>query len=524
MTMCIFVIAISVVAIVLSTNAEKTTATATLLPDARPSYDKRSFHSTVIDTLITQLAPLFIDENLSTLFSNTLPNTLDTTVFYSTSDPQDTATGDLDSFVITGDINALWLRDSMNQVMPYIPYVKQDEGLQYLIHGLINRQAKSVLIDSFANAFNFNASGDGHQHDIRTPAMKRAVFEGKYEIDSLCAFFKLSYWFWQYMDDDSTLLNLASNNWLRAVNEALKTIQTMQVDDGKSANPPYTFQRMTTNALDTLMLGGRGPPAKATAGLTRSLFRPSDDAVTLPYNIPGNAMACVELNHLQSMLRVLLVKSEQGGGFSVAVSDTLKNAESIATVLCGALNTYTTDAVNKVIPYEVDGYVAKYFMDDANIPSLLSLPFLGYMSAVHPNYQSTRSYVLSAENPFYFSGKAANGVGGPHVGYNFAWPMSIIMRAMTSQDPSEISECLELLMNTTGGKGLMHESFNVDNADQYTRDWFAWANGLFGELVLQLISTHPTLVLKNDPKTITQAQKLVQPTVSLKAQSHVLIK
>jgi meiotically up-regulated gene 157 (Mug157) protein len=492
------------------------------IPAARPDYDKRSFHSKAIDNLIDQLTPLFKDPNLATLFSNTLPNTLDTTVYYYTPDAQSVSTADLDSFVITGDINALWLRDSMNQVMPYIPYVKEDTALQALMEGLINRHAKSVLIDSFANAFNFNASGDGHQHDIRTPPMKKTVFEGKYEIDSLCAFLKLSYWYWQYMDDE-TLMKFASSDWIRAVNSALDTIQIMQVDDGKSDNTPYAFQRTTSNALDTLMLRGHGPPAHPN-GLSRSLFRPSDDAVTLPYNIPGNAMACVEITHVQSMLQSLIRHTEPG--LSTALfTDTLKKADSIGTTLCDALRTYTTPAetTNTAIPYEIDGYEAKYFMDDANIPSLLSLPFLGYFAPNHPNYLATRSFVLSSANPFYFTGSVAHGVGGPHVGYEYVWPMSIIMRAMTSSDEQEIADCLATLLNTTAGKGLMHESFNVNNANNYTRDWFAWANGLFGELMLQLIQTHPSLILQNDPKIIAQAQKLVQPTVSYKAQKKAII-
>jgi hypothetical protein len=490
---------------------------ATTLPDTRPVYEKRSFHSSAIDNLIEKLKPLFNDENLATLFSNTLPNTLDTTVHYVTPNPEGSSTSELDSFVITGDINALWLRDSMNQVLPYVPYVREDKNLQYLFQGLINRHAKSVLIDPFANAFNFNASGDGHQMDIRTPPMKRSVFEGKYEIDSLCAFLKLSYWYWHFMGKEA-LTQFADDSWLRAVNQALDTIQIMQNDNGQGSNPPYVFERLTTAQLDTLMLSGRGPPAKLT-GLSRSLFRPSDDAVSLPYNIPGNAMACVEINHVQLILKSLL----ENGESSTSVKDTLTKAELIGSKLCDALAKYTSSSAT-VIPYEVDGYTSSYFMDDANVPSLLSLPVLGYMSPQHTAYQTTRSFVLSAQNPYFFEGSIASGIGGPHVGYNYSWPMALTMRAMTSQDEREIKECLQTLLGTTAGTGLMHESFNVNDPNDYTRDWFAWANGLFGELVLQLISTHPSLVLKDDPLVIAQAQSLVKPSVSLSAINEVLIK
>jgi meiotically up-regulated gene 157 (Mug157) protein len=192
------------------------------LPDQRPAYDKRTYHSPAIDSLIDQLKPLFLSEDLATLFSNCLPNTLDTTVSYVTPNPADVSAFSLDSFVITGDINALWLRDSMNQVIPYLPYVAQDVSLQYLVEGLINRHANSILIDSFANSFNFNASGDGHQDDWRKPPMTPSVFEGKYEIDSLASFLKLSYWYSYYMGDDGLRL-FTSDNWLNAVNKLLET-------------------------------------------------------------------------------------------------------------------------------------------------------------------------------------------------------------------------------------------------------------------------------------------------------------
>jgi meiotically up-regulated gene 157 (Mug157) protein len=251
------------------------------LPDARPSLEKRTFQSPAIENLISTLTPLFVNPDMAMLFSNCLPNTLDTTVSFHS--PQGSTP--LDSFIITGDIDALWLRDSGNQVVPYLPYGPSDPALQSLFEGLIARHANSVLIDPFANSFNFNASGDGHQSDRRTPAMTRAVFEGKYEIDSLAAFLKLSYWHWRFSGDEA-LVRFATDKWLSAVDKLLDTVQTMQRDTGKAPSPPYKFQRDTTEALDTLMMQGRGPPARPN-GFTRSLFRPSDDAVTLPYNIPG---------------------------------------------------------------------------------------------------------------------------------------------------------------------------------------------------------------------------------------------
>jgi meiotically up-regulated gene 157 (Mug157) protein len=277
-------------ALVVATATASAGAGAGEVPHVRPARGDRTFSSPAINALIEQLTPLFKDENMATLFSNCLPNSLDTTILHHTTDP-------LDSFVITGDIEAMWLRDSTNQLIPYVPYASQDSKLAALLEGLIARQARSVIIDPFANAFNYNASGEGHQTDNRYPPMGPAVFEGKYEIDSISAFLKVSYWYWKYTDVTSFM----TDEWFEGVTKVLDTIDVMIETDGETPTVPYYFQRLTQVATDTLMISGRGPPAKK-CGLTRSLFRPSDDSVTLPYNIPGNAMACTELVHLQELL------------------------------------------------------------------------------------------------------------------------------------------------------------------------------------------------------------------------------
>jgi uncharacterized protein len=492
------------------------------LPNQRPDYDKRTFHSSAIDQLILTLQPLFKNPELATVFANSLPNTLDTTVSSYTKNPENINQTDLDAFIITGDIDALWLRDSMNQVLPYLPYSVEDKTLQYLFEGLINRHAKSILIDSFANAFNFNASGAGHQSDQRTPPMTRSVFEGKYEIDSLAAFLKLSYWYSRFNEDNGALERFADDRWLSAVEKVLDTVHTMQLDTGRSSNPPYLFRRLTTEAMDTLVVQGRGPPANPN-GLTRSLFRPSDDAVVLPYNIPGNAMICVEMNHLQSMLSKLSVRKVRTN-LKISPFDLLSYTKSISDPLCSSLESLITSTAGNIIPYEVDGFGSSYFMDDANIPSLLSLPVLGYMKNSHAAYISTRANILSAQNPYFYSGSVASGIGGPHAGFNYTWPMAIAMKALTSNDKVEIQEALDLLLSTTAGTGLMHESFNVNNANDYTRSWFAWANGVFGELVLQTLHTAPELVIDvSNSSSLDVVKSIVKPPVSFLAQQESLL-
>ena len=155
-------------------------------------------------------------------------------------------------------------------------------------------------------------------------------------------------------------------------------------------------------------------------------------------------------------------------------------------------------------------------MDDANIPSLLSLPFLGYMGRSEEIYLQTRDFVWSKNNPFYFSGTQGDGIGGPHVGPDFAWPMSLIMRAMTSNSDDEVKSCLDLLVKSSAGTGFLHESFNVNDVKDYTRSWFAWVNGLFGELVIQLVNERPQLIIQSDQ--IALAQSYVKVPISLQAQ------
>jgi len=402
----------------------------------RPPLDQRTFTSPRIDKLIEDLKPLLKDQNIAGIFESCLPNTLDTTVKYYDSVKED-------SFVITGDIDALWLRDSSNQLMPYLPYISEDKDLKTLAKGLVRRHSNSILIDSFANSFNFDSSGksgNDHQDDIRIPEMQPAVFEGKYEIDSLNSFLKLSYWYWKNDSNDTSVFD---SYWISAVNKTIHTIKIMQIEEISSDPASYLFQRLTTVATDTLMLNGRGPPGNPM-GLSRSLFRPSDDAVTLPYNIPGNAMACVELQHLLEMIGDLALKARTHFSTlsSADLTNLLNDTRSLLSSICEALYEMVKErnetSQASPLPYEIDGYGNEYYIDDANLPSLLSLPLLGFISNQNEVYQSTRRFVLSSRNPYWFKGKEAEGIGGPHIGYNYIWPMSIVVQAMTSSNETEV--------------------------------------------------------------------------------------
>ena len=342
----------------------------------------------------------------------------------------------MDSFIITGDIEALWLRDSANQLLPYVPYAAYDESLRQLFQGLIARHAKSILIDPFANAFNYNATitaaGDSHQDDIRKPPMQPEVFEGKYELDSLLSFFKVSYWYLNQTRDHSFIF---SDDWISAADQALSTIELMMDVGQDLSNQPYSFQRETTVASDTLAINdGLGPPGLPSIGLSRSLFRPSDDAVTFPYNLPANAMACVEIkSHLvEILLHVYRINN------AASIAQLRRNAIRIGTIICKSVNKIfsSSQTTGRPLPYEIDGFGSSLIMDDANTPSLLSLPILGAISSSNGAYETTRRFILSNNNPFFFQNHDTlfEGIGGPHKGYKtnyFKYNICIYMYSYT---------------------------------------------------------------------------------------------
>ncbi|KAH3756433.1 glycoside hydrolase family 125 protein [Pelomyxa schiedti] len=447
--------------------------------DYRPAPILRTFTSTAIEQVILDVTSNIEDPVIATLFTDCFPNTLDTTVQHHDSS---------DTFIITGDIDAMWLRDSTGQVTPYMEYASLDSALQVMLAGVVRRQSKSVAIDVYANSFNYNDNGNGHQDDIRTPAMTGSVFEGKYELDSLANVMHLSYLYWKYTNDTS----IFDSDWQASMDLIVQTIRYQQISTlDELGEEQYLFQRETTAPTDSLMLSGRAAPANK-CGLSRSHFRPSDDSTTLPYLIPSNAYAVVALRELADILRT-----------GLSNNDKADDAESLAQEIYDAIYSFglidTPDGT--IFAYEVDGFGSTYFMDDANCPSLLSLPYLGFCSYDDPIYLRTRKAILSKSNPYYFSGTVAAGVGGPHVGLGYIWPMSLIMQALTSTDATEVSQCIDVLkaaalqgsqLNRGQGYGFMHESFWMNDSSRFTRPWFAWANSLFGELILSIVyKTHP---------------------------------
>lgn len=456
------------------TNQSVWTYPAADFPTVRTPVGQRKFSSPAVDQTIERMHKTSKDPELAWLFENCFPNTLDTTVQFSTS------TGKPDTFVITGDIDAMWLRDSTAQVWPYLPLIKQDQKLRQLIEGVIRRQNRCILLDPYANAFYADATKEGEWKKDVT-AMKPGLHERKWELDSLCYPIRLAYHYWKTTGDNSPF----DADWLQAMQLALKTCREQQRKNGRG---PYRFGRETSWSTDTVPGDGYGNPTRPI-GLINSIFRPSDDATVFPFYIPSNWFAVVSFRQLATMIKQFYPKEVSFASDCQALAGEVETALKQYAV-------YTHPKHGKMYAMEIDGYGNHLLQDDANVPNLLALPYLGACSPTDPLYRNTRAFVLSADNPYFFKGKAAEGVGSPHTLVNNIWPMSLIMRALTSTNDEEILAQLRYLKKTHAGTGFMHESFDKDDPAKFTRKWFAWANTLFGELMLKLASERPHLLSK----------------------------
>lgn len=440
------------------------TQSATNFKCKRPALSARKFTSEAVEKKIAAVKSRIKDQKLAWMFENCYPNTLDTTCEHKMKD------GKPDTFVITGDIHAMWLRDSSAQVYPYVVLAKEDKKLQTMLEGVIRRQTDCILIDPYANGFNEGPTGSEWESDHTD--MKKELHERKWEIDSLCYPIRLAYHYWKETGDTTPF----DDKWVKAIETIYSTFIEQQRKDGLG---PYKFTRTTNRQGDTLLNDGYGSPVNPV-GLIVSSFRPSDDASLFGFLIPSNLFAVTSLRQASEMLRTIKNNSALA-----------EKCEALAKEVEAAIKKYAIvdhPKFGKIYAFEVDGFGSVNLMDDANVPSLLALPFLGCIDVNDPIYQNTRNFVLSTSNPYFFKGKAGEGIGGPHIGFDFVWPMSIVMRAHTSQDEKEIRTCIEMLRDTDADTGFMHESFHKDDPKKFTRSWFAWANTLFGELIIRLQS------------------------------------
>ena len=394
--------------------------------------------------------------DLAPLAKQCFLNTIETTV---------TQLEDGSYFVITGDIPAMWLRDSAAQLCPYVKYAKEDPDLQEILRSVLKKYTFYVNLDPYANAFNSEPKAGYSDHD-HSNFQSKWIWERKYEVDSLCAPLYLAHQYFQATGDRS----IFTEDFRLMVQTIVQTFLTEQRHD----RSPYWFVREHCPKSDTLPFA-KGRPVNTT-GMTWSGFRPSDDACQFGYLIPSNMMAAVAMD---KAVELLLAGEYQ----DPALVDRCKILGDEIRDGIETYGTYRHPKYGKIYAYETDGFGNYNLMDDANSPSLLSIPYLGYKPVQDPIYQNTRRFVLSPDNPYYYQGRAAKGVGSPHTPGNSIWHMGLVMQILTSTDPAEKKECLETLAKTHAGTYYMHESFDADDPTKFTRPWFAWANTLFAQML-----------------------------------------
>lgn len=401
------------------------------------------------------------DPELQKLFEQCFLNTYMTTL-------QEDAEG---TFVITGDIPAMWLRDSAAQVRPYLTVAGEDEDVARWLEQVIQRQWRYILHDPYANAFNREATGAGHQDD--QTEMSPLIWERKYEVDSLCYPIQLTYLYWKATGDDRILQSV-----LKEVLETIHKVWTLEQHHEEKSS--YRFERSDCRVSDTLLREGKGGDSSYT-GMTWSGFRPSDDACLYGYLIPANMFAVVVLQYADEMLRAM--GEEQLAYKMLLLRDEIQNGiEQYGKI--------HHPVFGEMYAYETDGKGNVNLMDDANVPCLLSMPYLGYCSPDDQTYVNTRNFILSRNNPYYYEGDAACGIGSPHTPDHYIWHISLAIQGMTARSVSEMAAILEMMKKTHGGTYYMHEGFNASRPEDFTRSWFAWANSMFSEFVLSTLEIH----------------------------------
>lgn len=439
----------------------------------RPPVDKRTFISEEVERTIKEVKAAIADDEVAWMFENCYPNTLDTTVDF------EIINGKPDTFIITGDIDAMWLRDSTAQVWPYMPLINKEQKLKDLILGLINRQVKCVLKDPYANAFYKDLSKRSDWESDK-PSPIPGVHERKWEVDSLCYVVRLANEYYQITGDKT----LFDDNWDLAMRLIVKTFRTEQRKDGTS---PYFFEREGFSTIDAPPFRGTGNPI-VPIGMICSMFRPSDDSTLFPFLVPSNIFAALSLRQLSAIYKTVFKDA-----------DFAKECLDFAVEIEAAIKRFAVSEhldFGKIYAYELDGFGNQLFMDDANVPSLMSLAYLGAHKVDDSLYQNTRKFLLSDSNPYFLKGSAAEGQASPHTGKNKIWPMGIILRAITSKSENEIVYCIKTLKNTHAGTGFMHEAFHKDNPNDFNRRWFAWANTLFGEMIIKVYHENKEILVK----------------------------
>lgn len=399
---------------------------------------------------------------LRNMFNNCFYSTIETTTKYHDGGS---------TYVFTGDIPAMWLRDSSAQVMHYLR-VCDCPGIKEAIAGLVKKQMFYIDLDPYANAFNEENNGAGHGGDkTNFNENKGWIWERKYEIDSLCYPVWISYKYWKKTGDAS----IFDEQYKKSTKMIIDLFKTEQ-DHEK--NSPYLFERFGCPETDTLPREGKGAEVVPT-GMTWSGFRPSDDACVYGYLVPANMFAVVILGYLNEIYTNVYDDSALAEEAAALKAEIQSGIDKYAV--------FDDPDFGKVYAYEVDGKGNAIFMDDANVPSLLSLPYLGYCDIDDEIYQNTRKLILSKKNKYYYEGSFAKGIGSPHTPEGYIWHIALVMQALTSHDDAEKAKMLNTIMACDGGTEVMHEGFDSNDPAVYTREWFAWANSLLAYFILDSI-------------------------------------
>ncbi len=446
----------------------------------RPPEKERLFTSGVIEDAIADTARKISNPILRRMFEVDAPNTLDTTTYY-TERPD----GRPDTVIITGDILNMWLRDSWRQSEPYLPFANDDPDVKKMFQGLIYRQAELIHIDPYANAFKHPHVEDPPENRMWGPGKQwdKAVWERKYELDSLAAFLQLSGEYYRVTGD----LTPFDAHWVNAVDITLGVMATEQQEiEGDDDTERRALRPSGLPMPKYWKSWGKGRPNKEV-GLVRTLYRPSDDEVKYPYLIPANAMASVALKGVSGVLEDV---SQLGLAYEAA---TLAHDIDMAIQQHGVIDS----RYGKVYAYEVDGFGNYELMDDPNIPSLLSLSDMGYCSRDDEVNVNTRRFLLSDDHKYHIRGKALEGQSSPHTPPENIWPMATMEQARTSDDDEEIALCLRSIIRAHPDRLFVNESVNVNNPREFTRPWFAWANSMLGGLIFDLAERKPDVLGSN---------------------------
>ncbi|CAG8596155.1 10930_t:CDS:2 [Ambispora leptoticha] len=464
------------------------------IPYSRPWFRHRKFKSQAIEQAIIEVSKKMKDKDLATLFENCWSNSLDDYVLW-----QDDSKGYPRTFIVPGKFEVLYIRDSTNQVVSYAPLAKDDPELAKMILGVINMQAEYLAKDIYSNSFfpppssNLPRPNDPwEENDKSYPKPSSAVWQEKFAADNLAAFLKLTYHYWKNTNDSSFMQN---EHWVNATQLAINVFsEQMRGTMEEFGNEAYLFTRPSRNSSETLLLGGRGSIAKRT-GLVKSHFRPSDDASFYPFVIPTNAMISIELLHLKEILDntdpETLFHTLDLSSHILNLSHEIRTAIYKYAVVKHA-------TFGEVFAYEVNGFGSFNLMDDPNVPSLISLPYLGFIKADDPLYKSTRALIMSRWNPYWFEGEFT-GVGSLHTGLGYIWPLGLTMNVMTSDNDTEILENLELLKNVGAHTGYLSQAFWYHDTEKQLRSEFGAANSLFGEAIFRLARDRPHVLFDVPP-------------------------